>query len=178
MSKVTTGEVRFSYANVFEPKAINNSDPKFSISILIPKNDTLTLSAINRGIQEAYEEGKSSKLGNKLLAACKTPLRDGDAERPDDEAYRGHFFINANSNASHRPQIVDESLQPIIDPEVFYSGCYGRASIGFYAFDRKGNKGIACGLNNLQKLRDGVKLSGGSSAAEDFGTPGGADSLM
>ena len=118
-------------------------------------------------IKAALEEGKA-KFGGKIPVTYKNPLRDGDAERPDDENYENSYFINANS--ARKPGLVDENLDPIIDKDDFYSGCFGRASINFYAFNVSGNKGVAAGLNNLQKLEDGVRLSGGgASAEEDFG---------
>ena len=99
-------------------------------------------------------------------AALKLPLRDGDLERPDDPAYEGMYFVNANSN--RKPSIVDKDLNPIMSQDEFYSGCWGRASINFYAFAVQA-KGIAAGLNNLQKLEDDEPLTGGSTASEDFG---------
>lgn len=170
-TKVTTGKVRFCYANVFEPIAMNEGDtPKYSICILIPKDDEKTVNAIRKAIEAAKQAGKA-KLANKngqipADAALKLPLRDGDAERPDDPAFENMYFINANSN--RRPGIVDKNLAPIMEREEFYSGCYGRASINFYAFNIS-SKGIAAGLNNLQKLSDGEMLAGGSTPDEDFG---------
>lgn len=165
-TKVVTGKVRFSYAHVFEPKAIvEGAEEKYSVSLLIPKEDTKTLAKIDKAIKAALEAGKA-KFGGKIPKAYKSPLRDGDEEREDDEAYAGCMFVNANS--SRKPQVVDASLNPILDREEFYSGCYGRASVNFYAFSVSGNKGIACGLNNLQKLAEGERLSGGSSAEDDF----------
>ena len=105
----------------------------------------------------------------------KNPLRDGDRERPDDEAYRGCWFINANSATA--PGIVDSDRQPIIERSEVYSGVYGRASINFYAFNSNGNKGIACGLNNLQKIADGEPLGGKSRAEDDFATDDDEDFL-
>lgn len=169
--KVTTGKVRFCYANVFEPTVMNEGDtPKYSICILIPKDDEKTVNAIRKAIEAAKQAGKA-KLANKngqipADAALKLPLRDGDAERPDDPAFENMYFINANSN--RRPGIVDKNLAPIMEREEFYSGCYGRASINFYAFNVS-SKGIAAGLNNLQKLSDGEMLAGGSTPDEDFG---------
>ncbi len=170
-TKVVTGkDTRWSYANVWEAKAINGGTPKFSVSLIIPKSDTLTIEKIRAAIQAAYEEGQSKLKGNGKsvppLAALKTPLRDGDTERPDDEAYKNAFFLNANSTTA--PQIVDADRQHIIDHSEVYSGVYGRASINFYAFNSNGNKGIACGLGNLQKIRDGEPLGGRSSAEDDF----------
>lgn len=164
---VTPGLVRFSYANVFEAKAIQQGQaPKYSCSILVPKTDKKTIKAIEKGIEEAKEEGKV-KLGGKIPANLKTPLRDGDEERPDDEAYEGMMFFNAN--ATTKPQVIDTSGNLIFDPAEFYSGCWGRASVSFYAYNTNGNKGIAAGLNNLLKVKDGDRLGGGSTAAEDFG---------
>lgn len=164
------GPVRFSYANVFEPKSINNGDPKYSVSLIINKDDTHTLNIIKSCIHAALEEGKSSKFGGKIPPVYKNPLRDGDMERPDHEEYENAYFINCNS--SKAPQVVkkEDGKAVPIDEDEFYSGCYGFASVNFYAFNSNGNKGIACGLNNLLKTDDGDRLSGGgSTAANDFG---------
>jgi hypothetical protein len=166
-TKVITGKVRFSYAHVFEPTSVQEGgDKKYSVSIIISKKDKETLDKIKTAIEAAKEAGKA-KLGGKIPANLKTPLRDGDVERPEDEAYANSFFINVNS--VRKPGVVDASLNPIITADEFYSGCYGRASISFYAYNTSGNKGIAAGLNNIQKLEDGERLAGGSSAEEDFG---------
>lgn len=170
-TKVITGpDTRWSYANVWQPKSINGSKPKYSVSLIIPKSDVKTVEKIRAAIQAAYEEGESKLKGNGKtvppLTAIKNPLRDGDAERPDDEAYRNAYFVNANSPTA--PGVVDAARQPIIDTSEVYSGVYGRASINFFAFNSNGNRGIACGLNNLQKLRDGEPLGGRARAEDDF----------
>ena len=168
-TKVVTGLVRFCYCHVFEPNAMDdNSTPKYNVSILIPKDDEKTLSAIKKAIENAKTIGKSKiadKNGN-IPKNLKLPLRDGDEERADDPAYEGMYFINAST--TRKPTIVDKDLNPIMSQDEFYSGCYGRASINFFAFNVN-SKGIAAGLNNLQKLKDGEPLVGGSSAQEDFG---------
>lgn len=170
-TKVITGpETRWSYANVWQPKAINGGTPKYSVSLIIPKSDTKTIEKVRAAIQAAYNDGQSKLKGNgksvPQLSALKTPLRDGDLERPDDDTYANAYFINANSASA--PGVVDANCQPIIDTSEVYSGVYGRASINFYAFNSNGNKGIACGLNNLQKIRDGEPLGGKSRAEDDF----------
>ena len=180
-TKVITGpNTRWSYANVWQAKAINGGTPKFSVSLIIPKSDTATVSKIKAAIQAAYEEGESKLKGNgktvPALSALKTPLRDGDLERPDDEAYANAYFVNANSSTA--PGIVDADRQPIIDTSEVYSGVYGRASINFYAFNTNGNRGIACGLNNLQKIRDGEPLGGKSRAEDDFADEGDDDDFL
>jgi hypothetical protein len=168
-TKVITGIVRLSYANVWEPKSINGGAEKYSVSLIIPKSDTKTIAAINAAMDSAIEEGKG-KFGGKIpsKAQLKLPLRDGDIDRPGDEVYAGCFFINANSNTA--PQIVDRQVEPILDHSEVYSGAYARISINFYAFNSNGNKGIACGLGNIQKIRDGEPLGGRTNAADDFAT--------
>lgn len=167
-TKVVTGVVRLSYANVWEPASINGSNPKYSVSLIIPKSDTKTIAEINAAIDVAIEAGVGKFGGKKPnKAALKLPLRDGDLER-EDEAYQGSYFLNANSTTA--PQIVDRAVNPILDRGEVYSGCYARVSVNFYAFNSNGNRGIACGLGNIQKVRDGDPLGGRSSAADDFAT--------
>ena len=179
-TKVITGvNTRFSYANVWDPKSINGGSPKYSVSLIIPKSDTITLNKIQAAIQSAYEEGESKLKGNgkvvPALDTIKTPLRDGDKERPGDPAYENSYFINANSDTA--PGIVDADRNPILDRSEIYSGVYGRASINLYAFNSNGNRGIACGLNNIQKIRDGEPLGGKSRAEDDFDTDNDDDFL-
>ncbi|MDJ0304725.1 DUF2815 family protein [Dehalobacter sp.] len=171
--KVITGpSTRWSYANVWEAKSINGGTPKFSVSLIIPKSDTKTVAKIKAAIEAAYHDGESKLKGNgktvPAMSALKLPLRDGDTERPDDEAYANAYFINANTATA--PGIVDADRNPILTHSEVYSGVYGRASINFYAFNSNGNRGIACGLNNLQKIRDGEPLGGKASAESDFET--------
>ena len=163
-TRIITGEVRLSYAHVWEPNSIQGGKPKYSVSLIIPKTDTATITAIEKAIDAAIDAG-IAKFGGKRpnKAALKLPLRDGDVER-DDEAYAGAVFVNANSTVA--PQIVDENVQPILDRSEVYSGCYARVSLSFYAFNTNGNKGIACGLGNIQKTRDGEPLGGGRISAE------------
>lgn len=175
-TKVITGKnTRLSYFYCWEPVSINNGPEKYSVSVLIPKDDTETVDAINKAIDAAIEEGVAKFGGKKPnKAAIKLPFRDGDAER-EDEAYKGHWFINANSTTA--PQIVDKAVKPILDRDEVYSGCYARVSLNFYAFNSNGNKGVACGLGNIQKLRDGESLCGRSSATDDFTTEADDDFL-
>ena len=165
---ITVKNTRLSYFHGCEPTSINGGPERYSVSVLIPKDDKETVKAINDAVDAAIEEG-IAKFGGKKpnKAAIKLPLRDGDTER-EDEAYAGHWFINANSKTA--PQIVDKAVKPILDRDEVYSGCYARVSLNFYAFNSNGNKGIGCGLGNIQKIRDGESLGGRSSAADDFST--------
>ena len=168
-TKVVTGKVRFSYVNIFKSRAFQaDQDAKFSICLLIPKEDKATLKKIKAAIDEAIQEGISSKWNGKKPANVKLPLRDGDEERADEAPeYEGMMFLNANS--TQKPGIFDKDLNEILDPDEVYSGCWGRASINFYPFSVNGNKGIGVGLNNVQKLKDGEHLGAARASAEsDF----------
>ena len=147
MAHLVTGKVRLSYEHIWEPASINDSDEKYSVSLIIPKSDTKTVKDIQNAVEQAKQDGKA-KFGGRIPANLKLPLRDGDIERPDDEAYKDCYFINCNSK--DKPQIVDKNVQPILDRNEVYSGCYARVSISLYPFNTNGNKGIACGLGLRQ----------------------------
>ncbi len=168
---ITSKNVVMSYLNVNQPKAaVEGATPKYSVSLIIRKDDELTINRIKAAIEAAYKEGESKLKGNGKtvppLASFKSPLRDGDIDRAGDENYKGCYFVNANSTT--KPGVVDVDLQEIVDPAELYSGIIGRASINFYAFNTGMSKGIACGLNNIQKIKDGTHLGGKASAEQDF----------
>ena len=165
-TKVITGKCRLSYAHLFKPQAIDEStEPKYSVCLLIPKSDKGTLTKIKAAVEAAKQAGMS-KWGGKIPNNLKTPLRDGDEERSDQPEYVGCYFLNASSK--QKPGIVDRNKDEIMDSNEVYSGCYGRVSLNFYAFNTAGNKGIGVGLNNVQKLADGDYLGGRSRAEDDF----------
>jgi hypothetical protein len=157
---------RISFANIWEPKAINGGEEKYSVSCVIPKSDKKTLAKIEKAIEAAKEDGKVRRWGGKIPPNLKLPLRDGDIDRPDDENYADCYFINASSKDA--PQVVDRKVQPIMDPMMVYSGCYCNVSVNFYAFNANGNRGVAAGLGNIQFVKDGERLSGKASADADF----------
>ena len=164
-TKVITGVVRLSFLHVWEAAAMTQGQPlKYSASLIISKKDKKTIADINAAVAAATEQGKA-KWGGKVPKNLKLPLRDGDEER-DDAAYENSFFVNATSN--NRPGVLDENKNEMMAKEDLYSGCYAKVSVNFYPFDQSGNKGIACGLNNIMKVKDGEKLSGGASAEDDF----------
>lgn len=164
-TKVITGLVRFSYVNVFEPKSSEGSEPRYSISLLIKKSDKETLVKIKTAIEVAKQAG-IGKLGGKIPSNLKIPIRDGDVEKSDDENYAGCYFLSASCKT--KPGVVNKKRLAITDTTEFYSGCWGHASITFYAFNTNGNRGIACGLNNLLKISDGENLGGRANALDDF----------
>ena len=157
---------RISFANIWEPRSINGSEEKYSVSCVIPKSDTATIGRIEKAVEAAKADGKPRRWGGKIPPNLKLPLRDGDLERPDDENYRDCMFVNASSKEA--PQIVDRRKQSIIDPMMVYSGCYCNISVNFYAFNTNGNRGVACSLGNIQFVKDGDRLGGKASADADF----------
>jgi hypothetical protein len=173
-TKCKIGEVRLSYVHIFQPEATTEGgEKKYSVSLIIPKTNKALLDNIKVAIEAAKQAG-IAKFGGKIPVNLKTPLRDGDQERPDDDAYAGCWFINASSKT--KPGIVkrmkingENKLVEVTNEEDVYSGCYGFASVNFFAFNTSGNKGIAAGLNNVLKTRDGEYLGGRASAENDFG---------
>ena len=173
-TKVRIGECRLSYCHLFQPEAVaDGGEKKYSVSIIIPKSNTKLVAEIKAAIEAAAQAGLA-KFGGKRPANLKTPLRDGDLERADDESYANAWFINATSKG--KPGVVkvmnvqgEKKLVEVTNEEEVYSGCYGYVSVNFFAFNNAGNKGVAAGLNNVLKTKDGTFLGGRTSAQTDFG---------
>lgn len=166
-TRVVTGKVRLSYAHVWDPQSVNGSDPKYSVSLIIEPDDKDTIEAINAAVEEAIRDS-GPKFKGKIppKSSLRLPLQDGDEKHGNDPAYEGMLCLNANSKQA--PGIVDQACRPIIDRSELYSGCYARVSLNFFAYNVTGNKGIAAGLGNIQKISDGEPLGGGSTPEQDF----------
>ena len=169
---ITTGKVRASYVHIFQPRTPENGgEPKYSVTLLIPKTDTATINSIYAEIERAKQEGAQKAFNGSIPPQCRTPIYDGDGYRPSGEAFgeecRGCMVITAS--AKQPPVIVGLDMQNILNPADVYSGCYIRANINFFAYNSNGNKGIGCGLNAVQKVGDGEPLGGRVSAEEAFG---------
>ena len=156
---------RLSYANIWEPKQVNGTgDPKYSCCLLIRKTDTATIAKIEAAVAAVKKDPKAlAKWGGKLPPKLKEPLRDGDEEKDDDENYANCKFINANASEKRRPRIIDQHCNEVLDQDEVYSGCYANVKVGFFAYSASGNKGIGAGLEVIQKVRDGERLSGGNN---------------
>ena len=173
-TKVTVGEVRLSYCHLFKPEAIaDGGEPKYSVSVIIPKSNTKLIAQIKQAVSAALQMGVASKFGGKMPTNWKNPLRDGDLEKSDDDSYAGCYFISASSKT--KPGVVkrmkvngQNNLVEVTNEEDIYSGCYGFVSINFFPFSNAGNKGVGAGLNNVLKTREGEYLGGRSSAQTDF----------
>lgn len=174
-TKVLTGEVRLSYVNLITPRAAQQGgDPKYSVTLLIPKKDAATIANINASIKAAYEDGVSKKWGG-AHPQPKVIVHDGDGLRPSGlpfgEECKGCWVLTASTK--NKPQVVSiENVNCELAPNDIYSGMYARVTINFFAFDTAGSKGVGCGLGNVMKTRDGDPLAGGASAASDFAEVG------
>lgn len=167
--KVVLGEdTHWGYVNVWEPKSLNGERPKYSISLIIKKGSP-DMEKIGEAIKEVYRNSSfvltEADGSVPPLNTLRLPVRDGDVDKKNDPTYANSYFINAYS--TNAPGIVDKDLNPITDRSQVYSGCGGRASISFYAFNTGESSGIACSLNNLQKITDGERLGGAKPIAED-----------
>ena len=173
-TKVLTGEVRLSYAHLTEPYANPKNpgaEPKYSVTMLIPKTDTATKADIDASMKAAYEAAVTNDWKGARPQLRNALIYDGDGVRNDGTPLgpecKGHWVMTANSK--RKPQVVHISnLKAELAPQDIYSGMYARVTVNFFAFSVNGNRGIGCGLGNVLKLRDGEPLSGGASAASDF----------
>lgn len=169
-TQITTGRVRFSFVNLIKPRANNGGAEKFSVTLLIPKSDTQTLTKIESAIEAAKAAYRAKNPGKKLPSSLKTTLHDGDGEMPNGGDYgpecKGCMVMSVSSNT--RPVMVYADKTPVTDPSDIYSGCYGRAILNFYVYDTSGNIGVSAGLNGVMKLSDGEPLSGGVVTDADW----------
>lgn len=182
MAAITINDVRFSYLNAFQAKPPFNNpngEAKFSTTILVPKSNTHAKAIIDQAINAAIEAGVSTKWNNVRPPQPAICVHDGDGVRPSDgqafgEECKGCWVFTASAKADHPPFVVDAQVQPIIDPTQVYSGMWGNVSVSFFPYNSAGKKGIGCGLNGLQKTRDGEPLSARVTAQDAFQPVGAA----
>lgn len=166
-TKVVFGPCRLSYTHVFSKYAPDGdtANGKYMTNVLIPKEEKETIAALQQAIEAAKKAAIVSKWGGKEPKKLDMPLHDGDKDK-EDEVYEGHSYVNAKSNT--RPGIVDKNKAPIVDEDDIYSGVWAIVSVTFYGYDKNGNRGVACGLNNIMKYKDDERLGGRASAESDF----------
>lgn len=174
---MTTGRVRLSFTHLFEPYANNpGQDPKYSVTVLVPKSDIATKSRIDAAIAAAKQLGVTKCWNGAMPPMVAIAVHDGDGVRPNGETFgeecKGHWVFTASSKQP--PQVVDMNLNPIINQTEVYSGCYARVNVNFFPYNSNGKRGVGIGLNAVQKMEDGEPLGGRVSAAEAFGAPAAA----
>lgn len=178
-TRIVTGEVRFSYVNLLKPRESQyGGEPKYSVTILVPKTDVATKQRIDAAIEAAKEIGKSKVWNGVIPPMVSVPVHDGDGARPSDgmpygNECKGHWVFTASCKTDYPPKVVDANLNPIIDPTEVYSGMYGRIAINFAPYNQNGKKGVGAYIStNVQKTRDGEPLGAAApAAADDFGAP-------
>lgn len=173
-TKVLTGEVRLSYVHLAQPyQNKQGGDPRYQVTLLIPKTDVATKADIDASIQAAYEDGVQNKWKGARPQLKNALIYDGDGCKTDGTPFgaecKGHWVITASSPSTRKPQVVGiDNVNVELAPTDIYSGMYARVTINFFSYDSHGSKGVGCGLGNVLKIRDGETLSGGASAASDF----------
>lgn len=182
---VTLGEARLSYCNVFRPAPPFNNpngEPKFSVTILVPKSNLQAKAVIDAAVNTAMEQGVSKCWGGvrpPMPAIC---VHDGDGPRPSDgqtfgPECKGHWVFTASSKVDRPPFVVDLNVQPIVQQSEIYSGVYGNVNVTFFAYANSGKKGVGCGLNGIQKTRDGEPLGNTVTAQDAFGSVAAAGAM-
>ena len=176
VNHVVTGPARLSYVHLNTPYAHNgNGDPKYSVTVLVPKTDKATKARIDAAVQAAIQQGVGSKWNGVKPPIIPIPVNDGDATKGNGEAYppefKGHWVFNISSKQDRRPRVVDINRQDILDPAEIYSGMYGRIAFDAYPYNFNGKKGVAFGLTSVQKTAEGQPLGSFTNVDEDFGTP-------
>ena len=168
---VLTGEVRCSYVHLVEPRATLNGDLKYQVTLLIPKSDTATKAEIDSAIAAAATAAVNTKWNGTRPQNIPVVIHDGDGARPSGEPFgeecKGCWVMTASSN--NKPEVVGmDNVRAPLPPTDIYSGMYARVTIRFYGYSAGGKKGVACGLGNVMKTRDGDSLTGRTTAASDF----------
>ena len=170
-TQMTTGEVRLSYAHLYDPYSNNGGDPKYSVTVLMPKTDVQAKARLDAAFEAAKQKGIAEKWNGVLPPVVASAIHDGDGVRPNGEPFgaecKGHWVFTASSK--NPVSLVDASMNPIVQKGELYSGCYARVCVSLFPYNSNGKRGIGIGLEAVQKLRDGDPLGGGVSVADAFG---------
>ena len=184
MSRIIIGpNARFSYAYVLSPNMRNlkpGEDPKYQVDIIVDKRDVATLGllyqAYNECLASIASDPRFSTIGpqHRSFKHC---LKDGDEFKPNDHTYAGQIFFTAKNK--YKPEVVGPAKEPLSSDSQFYAGCYGNVSIEFkpYCPSKEvpgSGYGVRVVLGNIQKVRDGERLSGTApvAAADEFAQVG------
>lgn len=175
-NKIKVVMARLSFPYLFAPRTDGDSaDGKYQCCLLIDQKDTAFKEAYDKALEAAIANGIKSKWGGKKPKTLQLPLRDGEEREDDYPEFEGKWFINPKARRKVDTCVVVNGgqLAKTDDEEEFYAGCYVVALISLFPYDTSGNKGVACGLEGIIKVKDGERFDGGVSiqtalAEDDF----------
>lgn len=180
-TKVITPAATLSYPHLDKPVQDTDDEgkpkgkPKYSCTLIFPVGTDL------RAMEAAAEAAGRAKWGDKYPVIKKGFRNQTFRTDTEEKGYPdGSTFVNARTEAqpgmvfshadpndkSEKPRPTKVALEQIVD--VFYAGSVVRASLNAFAYETKGNRGVAFGLNNLQKIKDGPRLDNRKAAEDEF----------
>jgi hypothetical protein len=164
-NRVLTPVFRVSFPNVFKAVAFQEGqDPKYSLTMLFPKNMSKEELAKFAAMKNLVEEAVKDKWGDKVPRNLRSPFRDGSEK--DFPGYENVVFCSASSK--QKPSVVNEDAEPIMESSDFYPGCYAQAYLTAFAYDTAGNRGVAFGLSTVQKVKNGEPFVSRHDGKDDF----------
>ena len=174
-TKVITGRVRLAYVHLLTPFANDaQRDPKYSVTVLVPKSDAETYQRLCAARDAARIVGRDRSWGGKIPAVLADTIRDADdpsieypvdlGKNPD---FAGHWVINMSAIESRKPGLTDAELSRTPDPALFYSGMHARITCRAYPYTVSGKRGTSFGLNAVQALPGGAPMGGADVPAWD-----------
>jgi hypothetical protein len=166
VKKITTKKFRVSFPHVFKAQTTPSGEQRFSLVMLIPADDKVTISDLQKLAKAAAYEKWTKEAVDSKKVKINWPMRDGEEKADQYDGYSGMVFATASSK--NKPKVVDKNVDPILDESEFYAGCYARAAVNAYAWEWKGKKGVSFGLINVQKLAEGERFGFASNPEDDF----------
>lgn len=167
-ARFVTPKGRFSYPSVIEPTSFQGSDPRYSCTLLLSKDDKDIADVIEK-LEGLHEEAMEECFGDKVPRQFERwGITDGD--ELEDPNVAGHWVVKASNK--NKPAVVDADKQEVLDASEVYGGCYGRLNIWAKAYGSGNRGGVTFELLAAQKLEDGDAFGGAAKAAqmavEDF----------
>ncbi len=165
LTKVVTNKVTLDYPRLIKPKSNSkfaDSEPRYGITVIIPKDDVETIEKINRAIKAGIDSGCFTGVNN-----IKLPLKDGDEIHPGEILYKNSMYLYASS--SFKPRLVDSKVQEIkFRMNEFQCGTYAKVCMQFEHYNYDGIKGIKAELISVQILNGNKLLEARSKPEDDF----------
>jgi hypothetical protein len=165
--ELNTPEGRLMFVNLKQARKIDpkNADeqPKFQLTINFSPKAQATKQF--KRLKKAVEDTIANKWGDNPPRKLRRPfLTVDDLDEIPDGIEEGDVFLRLSSTG--RPEVVDRDVEPILNLDEVYSGCYGIVNVQCYPWEHQtGGKGVSFGLGPVQKTRDGDPLGGRAKPA-------------